>query len=104
MVILYKKGNKKNIKNYRSISVLSVICKIFSQILTRRMTSTLDLLQTREQQVSETASQPSTTSKPSTSSWKKPTSTTFHSASPFMDYEKAFNSIEFNPMFTALEN
>ena len=66
MVILHKKGDKNDIKNYRPIGLLPVIYEIFSQMLTRKMNSTLDLHQTREQ--ASFGSEPSTTSKPSASS------------------------------------
>ena len=49
MVILYKKGDKTDIKNNQPISLLQVIYKIFFRILTRSMTSTLNLHQKMEQ-------------------------------------------------------
>ena len=45
VVILHKKGDTAEIKNYRPISLLPVMYKVFSQVLLQR---TLDQNQTRE--------------------------------------------------------
>ena len=49
MVLLFKKGDKEKIKNYRPISLLPVIYKIFTKIITKRLESILDAAQPREQ-------------------------------------------------------
>ena len=49
IILLYKKGDPKNISNYRSISLLNNIYKLFTNVITYRMTSTLDRNQLREQ-------------------------------------------------------
>ena len=49
MVLLFKKGEKENIKNYRPISLLSVMYKIFTKVLTNRIEGALDSAQPREQ-------------------------------------------------------
>ena len=49
IVIIFKKGNQKDIKNYRLICLLSNIYKLFTKILTARLERILDDNQPREQ-------------------------------------------------------
>ena len=51
MVLIHKKGDNKNLKNYRPISLLSNIhvYKVFTKILTLRLTRVLDENQPIEQ-------------------------------------------------------
>ena len=49
MVIFFKKGDRKYIKNYRQICLLSNMYKLFTKILTTRMEKKLDENQPREQ-------------------------------------------------------
>ena len=106
VIIIHKKGDTADIKNYRPISLLPITYKVFSQVILRRMLRTLDQHQLREQagfrsgfstidhiqvisQLQEKADE-----------YKIPLCFTF------VDYEKAFDSIEFNPLalFESLEN
>ena len=49
MVISFKKGNRKDIKNYRPICLLSNMYKLFTKIITTRLEKKLDENQPREQ-------------------------------------------------------
>ena len=49
MVIFFKKGNRKYIKNYRPICLLSNTYKLFTKIITTRLEKKLDENQPREQ-------------------------------------------------------
>ena len=49
MVIFFKKGNRKNINNYRPICLLSNMYKLFTKIITTRLEKKLDENQQREQ-------------------------------------------------------
>ena len=49
MVIIFKKGNKKDLKNYRMICLLPNIYKVLTKILTKRLQKTQDENQPREQ-------------------------------------------------------
>ena len=49
MVIFFKKGNRKDIKNYRPICLLSNMYKLFTTIITTRLEKKLDENQPREQ-------------------------------------------------------
>ena len=43
MVIFFKKGNRKDIKNYRPICLLSNMYKLFSKIITTRLEKKINL-------------------------------------------------------------
>ena len=105
IVLIHKKGNISDIKNYRSISLLPIMYKVFSNIFLQGMVRTLDVYQPREQagfragystidhllqvvnQLQETANE-----------YNMPL------CFVFVNYEKAFDSIEFEPFFEELKN
>ena len=49
MMIIFKKGNKEDLKNYRPICLLANIYKVLRKVLTKRLEKTLDENQPREQ-------------------------------------------------------
>ena len=102
IVILFKKGDPKDIKNYRPISLLSHSYKIFTRLLQTRIERTLDENQPREQ-----------------AGFRKGYSTTDHLQAlnqiieksnvynlplciGFIDYEQAFDTVEHFAIFEAL--
>ena len=104
IIILFKKGDRKDIKNYRPISLLSHMYKLFTRVLQKRMEKVLDSNQPREQ-----------------AGFRKGFSTTDHLQTinqiiekcnefniplclAFIDYEKAFDSIEHWAIFEALRD
>lgn len=48
VVIMYKKGNKKDLKNYRPILLLSHLYKLLTEIINNRITTKLDAFQPPE--------------------------------------------------------
>ena len=101
-ILLYKKGEKEDLKNYRPICLLSQVYKVFTKIITKRITSTLDEQQPREQagfrrgfstrdhlfcltQVLERSRE-----------YKLPL------CAVFVDFEKAFDSVEVNAVLQSL--
>ena len=102
IAILFKKGDPKDIKNYRPTSLLSHNYKIFTRLLQTRIERTLDENQPREQ-----------------AGFRKGYSTTGHLQAlnqiieksnehnlplciGFIDYEKAFDTVEHFTIFEAL--
>ena len=49
MTIIFRKGNKKDLRNYRPLCLLSNIYKVLSKVLTKRLEKTLNENQPREQ-------------------------------------------------------
>uniref|UniRef100_A0A7I4Y8T5 Reverse transcriptase domain-containing protein n=1 Tax=Haemonchus contortus TaxID=6289 RepID=A0A7I4Y8T5_HAECO len=102
MVILHKKGNRDDLRNYRPISLLSVLYKLFTKIILTRISRTLDEAQPVEQ-----------------AGFRKGFSCLDHIQAvamvievcrefrmplvlTFVDYEKAFDSVETNAVLSAL--
>ena len=103
MIILHEKGERRDIKDYRPVSLLSHTYKLFTRAIQNRMEKVLDENQPREQAGFR----------------KKKTSTIDHLQAlnqviekseeyqlplviGFIDYEKAFDSIEHFSIFEAL--
>jgi len=47
IILLYKKGDKERVENYRPISLLSVLCKMFTNVILNRVEQDLDFNQGR---------------------------------------------------------
>ena len=104
ITLLFKKGNPLDIKNFRPISLLSTVYKVFTTVLCRRMERDLEDNQPAEQ-----------------AGFRKQFSTIDHVFAvrelmqksceyrfplymAFVDYRKAFDSVEFDSVWTALSN
>ncbi|KHN74390.1 putative transposon TX1, partial [Toxocara canis] len=103
-ILLYKKGDKEHLKNYRPICLLSHIYMLFTKIVVTRLSNVLDYQQPRQQ-----------------ASFRKNYSTMDHIFTltqlferageyklplcvAFVDYEKAFDSVEINAVLNSLHN
>ncbi|XP_066908729.1 LINE-1 reverse transcriptase homolog [Halyomorpha halys] len=102
IILLYKKGNKYDIENYRPISLCLTMSKVFTSVLKQRLTkrimecvdeeqagfrkrfSTVDLIQTVNQII------------------KKANENNFSIYLCFLDFRKAFVSIKHSEIFKAL--
>lgn len=102
ITLIHKKGNRDEMKNYRPIGLISTIYKLFTTIIKERITGTLNENQPPEQ--AGFRSGYSTTDHLQTvnqiiekcSEYNKP----IHLA--FIDYSKAFDSLEHPQMIEAL--
>ena len=104
IILIHKKGDITDLKNYRPISLLSNTYKLFTKVLTNRITGTLDFNQPREQagfrSTFSTTDHLHTLNQiiEKTSEYRQPL------CLAFIDYEKAFDSIEIQAVITALQH
>ena len=99
VVLIHKKGNTSDIKHYRPISLLPIMYKVFSNILLQRMIRTLDFHQPREQ-AGFRAGYSTIDHLQVVNQLQEKAKLCF----AFIDYEKAFDSIEFEPLFEGLKS
>ena len=103
MVLIHKKGDNKDLKNYRPISLLSNIYKVFTKILTLRLTRVLDENQPIEQagfrSGYSTIDHIHTVNqlKEKCAEYQKPL------CLAYVEYGKAFDSVESKAILTSLE-
>ena len=97
----FKNGNKKDLKNYRPICLLSNIYKVLTKIPTKRLKKTLD--QTREQ--AGFRSGYSTTDHIHVVNQLKEKCREYNIplCIAFVDYEKAFDSVQTQAVLTSLQ-
>ena len=103
IILLHKKGDKSEINNYRPISLTSHMCKLFTRVIKNRIEKQLDEHQPREQ--AGFRSGYSTTDHlqvlnqliEKSNEYKEPLYIAF------VDYEKAFDSVEHEDILNALE-
>ena len=101
MVIFYKKGNIKDIKNYRPICLLSCMYQLFTKIITTRLEKKLDETQPEEQ--AGFRSKYSTTDHIHAIHQEKCREYNIPLCVAFVDYEKAFDSVQTQAIFTSLQ-
>lgn len=104
IILIHKKGDKGNVNNYRPISLISTIYKVFSKCIFRRIRKTLDEQQPREQAGFRSGF--STTDHLQTINQiiekSKEYQQDIHIA--FIDFMKAFDTIEHDMIWQALKN
>ena len=97
-MIFFKKGNRKDIKNYRPICLLSNMYKLFTKIITTRLKKKLDENQPREQ--AGFRSKYSTTDHIHAINQLKEKCREYNI---IVDYEKAFDSVQTQAILTSLQ-
>ncbi|KAK6728975.1 hypothetical protein RB195_006185 [Necator americanus] len=101
-VLIHKKGDREDLRNYRPICLLSVLYKVFTKIILTRISRTLDETQPQEQagfrQGFSCLDHIQTVSRviEVCREYRLPLVLTF------VDYEKAFDSVETNAILSAL--
>ncbi|XP_018359895.1 PREDICTED: uncharacterized protein LOC108759103 [Trachymyrmex cornetzi] len=103
MILLHKKSDKTNLENYRPISLLDHLYKLFTRIITTRMENKLDLYQPREQ--AEFCSNFRTNDHLQSLKVLIEKSVEYNRplVSLFVDFQKAFDTIEHNNILIALK-
>ena len=104
IVLIHKIGNTSDIKNYRPISLLPIMPKVFSNILLQRMIRTLHFHQLREQTGFRTGYSTIDHLQVVKKLQEKANEYNIPLCFAFVNYEKAFNSIEFERLFEGLKN
>ena len=97
-MIFVKKGNRKDIKNYRPICLLSNTYKLFTKIITTRLEKKLDENQPREH--ARCRSKYSTTDHIHTKKCHEYNTPLWVA---FMDFEKEFDSVQTQATLTSLQ-
>ncbi|CAD6196600.1 unnamed protein product [Caenorhabditis auriculariae] len=100
--LLHKKGNCLDIGNYRPVALLSVVYKLFTSILRRRATRELEAAQPIEQTGFRSGFSTSENTLVVTEMIQKSQEYKFPLYLMFVDYKKAFESVEFGSLWTAL--
>ena len=103
MVIFFNKGNRRDIKNYRPICLLSNMYKLFTTIITTRLEKKLDENQPREQAAFR--SKYATTDHIHAINQLKEKCREYNIplCVAFVDYEKAFDSVQTKAILTSLQ-
>ncbi|CAF4930089.1 unnamed protein product [Pieris macdunnoughi] len=104
IILIYKKGSKEDLSNYRPISLMSNIYKVFSKILLDRLSTTLDESQPMEQagfRKNFATIDHIHTVKQIIEKYSEYNKTVYMA---FIDYTKAFDSIKHEVIWESLEN
>lgn len=104
IILLHKKDDKTDIKNYRPISLLSHMYKIFTKVIQNRIKGTLDRNQPREQAGFRGGFSTTDHLQSVNQLIEKSNEYQLNLCLGFVDYQKAFDSIEHKDMFDALRN
>ena len=103
MILLPKKGSRNNIGNFRPISLLSVVYKVFTRIIVTRLESTLD----REQPVTQAGFRSGFCCMDHIHTLRQVIEKSKVYRIPlvliFVDYKKAFDSVELNGVWNSLD-
>lgn len=104
IVLLHKKGDKNNINNYRPISLMSNIYKIFAKVILSRISNILDENQPREQAGFRSGYSTLDHIHVIKQLFEKGKEHNLNFYCSFVDYSKAFDTIEHEKIWNALKN
>lgn len=104
IILLHKKGDITDIGNYRPISLLSHVYKLFTKIITKRLCHKLDSYQTREQAGFRAGYGTNDHLQVLKSLIEKCVEYNKPLVLIFVDYEKAFDSVDQHTMLKALSD
>jgi hypothetical protein len=102
--LLYKKGDTENLENYRPISLLSHVYKLLTKILTNRLTTKFDFYQPVEQAGFRKGFGTADHIQAIRLLIEKSTEYNINIHMAFVDYRKAFDSVEAWSILRALQN
>lgn len=102
IILLHKKGDKTDIKNYRPISLLSHVYKVFTRIIQNRIKNLLDENQPREQAGFRAGFSTTDHLQAINQLIEKTNEYQLDLCIGYIDYEKAFDSVEHKELFSAL--
>ncbi|KAK6741639.1 hypothetical protein RB195_009483 [Necator americanus] len=102
ILLLFKKGEQLDINNYRPIALLSVIYKVFSSIILQRMMASLEINQPIEQAGFRRNFSTLDHIHVINQLVEKSLEYNFPLYIAFVDYSKAFDSVEHNMIWTSL--
>lgn len=102
VVLIHKKGDKAKIDNYRPISLLAHLYKLFMKIITKRITKKLDFYQPIEQAAFRSGYSTNDHLQVMRTLIEKCNEYKIKIAIAFVDYEKAFDSVEIWKILDAL--
>ena len=104
ILLLHKKGDKADLRNYRPISLLPAIYKVFSRIFLNRIKQQLNFYQPIEQAGFRTGYSTIDHLHTINQLIEKASEFNIPLCMAFVDYEKAFDSVEFGPLLNSLKN
>ena len=102
VIILYKKGDQEDLQNYRPISLLSIIYKLLTKIITKRLEATLDYAQPTEQAGFRSGYSTADNIQIVQQVIERCGEYEIPLCLAFIDFEKAFDSIKWETIFEAL--
>lgn len=104
IILIFKKGDKREVKNYRPISLLSVLYKIFTKIILMRIQNKLEEGEGKEQAGFRSGYSTMDHIQVLNEIIARSNEYTRPLYVAFIDFEKAFDSISTESVLTALEN